>query len=258
MRVAVAGGTGLAGRHLVAALEARGHETAVLARAGGVDLLTGDGLDAALAGADVVVDASNITTTNGKAAVRFFDTAGRNLVAASGRAGVRHHLVLSIVGIDRVGWGYYEGKLRQEELVREGAAAWTVLRVTQFHEFADQVLAMVPGPVALVPRMQAQPVAVREVAEALTELALGEPQGMAPELAGPRVESVPDMARRLLRARGSHRPVLALPLPGAAGRGMAGGALLPASDGPRGVQTFDAWVAETAGKAARQGATAHR
>jgi uncharacterized protein YbjT (DUF2867 family) len=261
MRVAVAGGTGLAGRHVAAALTARGHEPVLVARSRGVDLGTGDGLDAALAGVDTVVDASNITTTSGKAAVAFFDRAGRNLVAAGRRAGVRHHVVLSIVGIDRVGWGYYQGKLRQEELVKDGAAAWTVMRATQFHEFADQVLAMVPGPLALVPRMRAQPVAVREVAEALAELAAGPPRGVAPELAGPRVESVPDMARRLLRARGSRRPVLALPLPGAAGKGMAGGALLPAADGPRGLQTFDEWVAETAGTAARaagQGAAAHR
>lgn len=262
MRVAVAGGTGLAGRHVAAALTARGHEVVVVARSRGADLLTGGaGLDAALSGAEVLVDVSNITTASGKAALSFFDRAGRNLVAAGRRAGVRHHVVLSIVGVDRVDWGYYRGKLRQEELVRSGARSWSVLRATQFHEYAGQVLDLVPGPLAVVPRMRAQPVAVREAADALAELAVGAPAGYAPELAGPRVESVPDMARRLLRVRGSRRPVLALPVPGTAGRGLAGGALLPDGPGPRGTQTFDEWLAEQArrvGRPAGRSVPAHR
>jgi uncharacterized protein YbjT (DUF2867 family) len=250
MRVAVAGGTGLAGRHVVAALDALGHRTVVMARSRGVNLVTGDGLDRALASVDAVVDASNTRAMGSKRAVGFFETAGRNLLAAEERAGVRHHVVLSIVGIDRVEWGYYQGKLRQEELARASGVPWTVLRATQFHEFTDQVLGLVPGPVAVVPRMRSQPVAVAEVAALVAEVALGPAQGMAPELAGPRVESVPDMARRLLRARGIRRRVLAVPLPGAAGRGMAGGALLPAPEGPRGTLTFDAWLAQAGGGAA--------
>ena len=157
--------------------------------------------------------------------MRFFETAGRNLLAAGERAGVAHHVMLSIVGVDRVGWGYYEGKLRQEGLVKAGAVPWTVLRATQFHEFPEQLLARVPGPVAPAPLMRSQPVAVSEVAAALAELAAGPALGTAPELAGPREESMPDMVRRL---------VLAMRVPGAAGRAMAGGALLPSGEGPRG------------------------
>lgn len=246
MRVAVAGGTGLTGRQVVEALTARGHEPVVMARSEGVDLVTGAGLDKALASVEAVIDVSNTVTVNRRKAVAFFEAAGRNLLAAEAAAGVRHHVTLSIVGIDRVGLGYYAGKLRQEELVTAGPVPWTVLRATQFHEFADQVLGLVPGPVALVPRMRSQPVAVREVAVALAELAVGPPVGTAPELAGPRVEEMDDMARRLLFTRGSRRRVVSPRLPGTTGKAMAGGALLPTGPGMRGVQTFAQWLADRA------------
>lgn len=144
MKIAVAGGTGLAGRLVVEALRARGHAPVVLSRGQGVDLLSGAGLDAALAGAEAVVDVSNVTTTRGSVSVDFFDRAGRHLVGAAARAGVRHLVTLSIVGVDRVRNPYYAGKLRQEEIVRGGAVPWTVLRATQFHEFAGQLLGRRP------------------------------------------------------------------------------------------------------------------
>ncbi|MFI7597345.1 SDR family oxidoreductase [Actinoplanes sp. NPDC049681] len=239
MKVAIAGGTGLTGRHVAEALTGAGHEVVVLARGRGVDLLTGAGLDAALPGVDVTVDVSNVTTMKREVAVGFFERAGRNLVDAAARAGVRHHVVLSIVGIDRVRTGYYEGKLRQEQVVRDGGVPWSVLRATQFHEFAGQLLERLPGPIAVVPAMKVQPVAVREVAEALAALAVGEPRGMAGDLAGPRVESLVGMARRLIAAGGARRrPVMPLWVPGPMGRG----GLLPTGPGPRGTETFDEWL----------------
>jgi uncharacterized protein YbjT (DUF2867 family) len=237
MRVAVAGGTGLTGRNVIEVLEKAGHESVVLARSKGVDLLTGAGLDAALAGAETTIDVSNVTTLKREVSVTFFDTTGRNLLAAAARAGVRHHVALSIVGIDRVKSGYYQGKLRQEAVVRDGSVPWSVLRATQFHEFAGQVLDRTAGPVAPVPRMTVQPIAVREVAEALVELAVGEARGAVPDLAGPRVESLVDMARRIVRARGLRRFVLPIPLPGPED------GQLPIGPGPRGVQTFEEWLA---------------
>jgi uncharacterized protein YbjT (DUF2867 family) len=241
MKVAVAGGTGLAGRHVIELLSATGHESVALARSTGVDLLTGVGLDAALAGADVTIDVSNVTTLKRAESVGFFERAGRNLLDAAARAGVRHHLALSIVGIDRVRTGYYQGKMRQEELIRESAVPWTVLRATQFHEFVEQLLGQVPGPVAFVPRLTVQPIAVREVAEVLVALAGGEPQQAAPDLAGPRIEALPDLARRLIRTGTvRRRPVVPVWLPGA----MATGGLLPAGPGPRGTQTFEQWLTE--------------
>ncbi|WP_329459751.1 SDR family oxidoreductase [Streptomyces sp. NBC_01497] len=242
MRIAVAGGTGWAGRLVVDAVVAAGHEPRVLARSRGVDLTTGRGLEAALDGVSRVIDASNVTTTSRAKSVAFFEAAAGHLLPALESAGVEHHVVLSIVGIDRVGFGYYQGKLRQEERVRESRVPYTVLRTTQFHEFAAQMLAR-GGPLAVVPRMRCRPVAAREVADTLVRLVLAEPAGHAPELAGPEVREMVAMVRQLQRARGGRRPVLPVSLPGAVGKAMAGGGLLPLGDSARGTCTFDEWVA---------------
>lgn len=243
MKIAVAGGTGKTGRPVVAQLDAQGHQPVILARSHGVDLLQNTGLEAALDGVDAVIDVTDFATMNAKKARASFGAATANLLAAARRSGVRHHVALSIIGIDRAPTGYYQGKLCQEETVKAGGVPWTILRAAQFHEFAAQVLAQVPGPVALVPKMRSQPIAVSEVAAHLCTLATGDPQQMAPELAGPRVESMVDMARQLIHRRGRHRPVIPLRLPGAAGKAIAGGALLPTHPGPRGRQTYADWLA---------------
>jgi uncharacterized protein YbjT (DUF2867 family) len=240
MRIAVAGGTGLVGRHVVNALA--GHELVVLARSRGIDITTGTGLAEAMAGVDAVIDVSNVTTTRRRASMAFFTAGTKNLMVAGQRAGVRHHVVLSIVGVDRVDLGYYDGKRRQEQLVLDGRVPGSVLRVTQFHEFPGQLLARALGPVAVVPRMRVQPVAAREVAGALAALATGPAQGMAPELAGPEEHELVDLARRVARAQGIRRWVLGMRLPGAAGRAVAGGALLPTGPGPRTGLTFEQWL----------------
>lgn len=242
MRIAVAGGTGLVGSLLVEELRAGGHDPVVLARSTGVDITTGAGLEAALDGADAVVDVSNVATTRRGPAEKFFTAGTRHLLEAGRRAGVGHHAVLSIVGVDRLDQGYYAAKRAQERLVLDGGVPATVLRATQFHEFAGQLLERLPGPVALVPRMRVQPIAAREVAAALAALVGEAPAGMAPELAGPEVHEFADLVRRLLAARGSRRPVLPVRLPGRAGRLAAEGALLPTGPGPRGRQTFDEWL----------------
>lgn len=244
MKIAVAGGTGKTGRQVVEHLHSQGHQPVILARAHGVDLLENTGLDAALDGAEAIVDVSDFAAMNAKKAQAAFGAATTNLLAAAQRAGVRHHVALSIIGIDRATSGYYSGKLRQEELVKAGDVPWTILRAAQFHEFADQLLAQMPGPFAVVPKMQSQPIAVSEVAAHLCGLVTGEPQQMAPELAGPRVESVVDMVRQVVRRRGPRRAVIGLRVPGAVGKGMAGGALLPTQPGPRGRQTFAEWLDE--------------
>ncbi len=207
--------------------------------------MTGAGLDAALRGVQGVVDVANIATQRRSAAVGFFTAATSALLAAGARAAVRHHVALSIVGVDRVDTGYYAGKRAQEELVLGGDVPATVLRSTQFHEFAEQVLTIARGPVAPVPSMRVQPVAAREVAAHLVELVLAEPQGRAPELAGPEVRELTDLVRRLLRARGSRRVVLPLRGPTAASRAVTGEALLPTDAGPRGRQSFEQWLRAT-------------
>ncbi len=244
MRIAVAGGTGLVGRLVVAELTRRGHQPVVLSRVNGVDIVTGTGVAAALDGADTVIDVSNVATTLRRRSIAFFDLGTRNLLAAGNAAGVRHHVALSIVGIDRVDLGYYAGKRRQEELVL-AAGNGSVLRATQFHEFAGQLLER-GGPVALIPRLRCQPVSAAEVAPALIELALGGPAALVPELAGPEVLELPEMARRLVRATKSRRIVVPVPVPG--GKAAATGGLLPTAPGPRGVQTYDEWLAKTAGR----------
>ena len=242
MRVAVAGGTGVVGKHAVHALRTAGHEPVVLTRSTGVDLLTGHGLDEALDGVGAVIDVVNKVTVNAAHSREFFERTTTQLLAAGARAGVAHHVALSIVGIDDVDYGYYMGKRRQEELVLESDAPVTVLRATQFHEFPRQLIATQPGPVYVIPRMRIQPVAAREVGAALAELAVGPAQGRAPDLGGPHEESPAAMARRILQQARLRRAVMTIPFPGAAGKQIAAGLLLP-RDGRRGTMTFDEWLA---------------
>lgn len=243
MRVAVVGGTGVVGRHLTEVLRESGHEPLVLARSTGVDITTGIGLDRALEGVGAVIDVSNRTTTRRGSSVAFFTAGTGQLLDAGRRTGVTHHLALSIVGVDRIDYGYYAGKRVQEQLVLEGPLPGSILRATQFHEFAGQVLARSPGRFPLVPQVRTQPVAAREVAAALAALATGPAVGLAPELAGPQELELVDMAREWLRAHGSDRHVVPFRVPGKAGRLMATGALLPSASGPRGRQSFDQWIA---------------
>ena len=158
--------------------------------------------------------------------IAFFEAATGHLLAAEERAGVRHHVAVSIVGCDRVDLGYYFGKRRQEELVRSGPVPWTIVRATQFHEFAGQILERSHGPVGPVPKMLSQPVAARELAGLLVEVALGDPIGLAPDVGGPEQHLISDLARRLVAHRGQRTKIVAVPLPGKAGRQIADGGLL--------------------------------
>lgn len=240
MRIAVAGGTGVVGRHVVDVARERGHDVVVLTRSEGVDLTTGAGLTERLVGVDAVIDTTNQVSQKRADSEAFFGGVTRTLLSAEATAGVRHHVVLSIVGIDDVDSGYYAGKRLQERVVAEGPVPWSVLRATQFHEFAEQALHFVRvGPFSLVPRMLSQPVAAREVGQALVDLVEGDPVGRAPELAGPERLQMVDLARKVARGR----RVVPVRVPGAAGRAMRTGALVPTGDGPRGRVTFDAWLA---------------
>ena len=253
MRIVVAGGTGLVGRLLVAELERRGHSTVVLARSAGIDVRRGDGVADALAGADVVVDCLNVATTRGAVATEFFTSTTRSLVAAERAVGVGRHVLLSIVGIDRTPLPYYRAKLAQEEAARAGTGAGagapelTVLRATQFHEFPGQLLGQLRrGPLVPVPRMLSAPVAAAEVAVALADLVDQPPDQQTVEIGGPQRLAMPDLVRRLARARGLRAAVVPLPLPGATGRALRSGALVPDDPWRTGVQTWSDWLAEQA------------
>lgn len=241
MKIAVAGGTGAVGKLVVEAVRVGGDTPVVLSRSRGVDLVSGRGVGEALRDVQAVIDVSNVNTFRAKTSIAFFEAATRNLLTAGELTGVAHHVALSIVGIDRVSLGYFKGKQRQEELVLAGPVPASILRATQFHEFAAQVIER-GGPIPIAPKSLIQPIAAREVAEALVAMAVGEPVGLAPELGGPEQHMMPDLVRRLLRAKGSRRPVIALPVPGNLGRALAAGALVPVGPGPRGKQTFDEWL----------------
>ncbi|MET0295879.1 MAG: SDR family oxidoreductase [Microbacterium sp.] len=244
MKIAVAGGTGQVGSHVVDIARERGHDVVVLTRGDGVDVVTGEGLDAALANVDTVIDVASVTTLKTEEAVAFFDTSSRTLLAAEERAGVGHHLALSIVGIDVATEGYYAGKQAQERVVIAGAVPWTILRATQFHEFAEQIFARATlGPLHVAPRMRTQPIAAREVAERLVDLAEAGPSGRATDLAGPREESLVEMVRGYARATGHRGWIPGIPLPGESGRQQRDGSALPGPGADLGRQTFAQWLA---------------
>ena len=243
MKIAVAGGTGTVGRHVVRVAKERGHNVVSLSRAGGVDLMTGRGLIAALQGADAVIDVSGIQSVSTKKNVDFFTAGTQNLLDGEKQAGVRHHLALSIVGIDKATSGLYAGKLAQEEAVQHGDVPWTILRSTQFHEFVPLALSVASaGPVVMLPRMVTQPVAAAEVAEALVDAAEKGPQGRTADLAGPAKELLADLARAYLRQTGGRKLVLQVPFPGPIGKAMRSGDLIPAPGAAVGRTTFHEWL----------------
>lgn len=246
MRVAVVGGTGLVGRYVTETLTRAGHDAVIIARSHGVDLRSGDGLDQALAGVEAVIDVTNSTDSDPDKVRAFFGAATVNLLAAERRAGVGHHVVLSIVGVDLVeGNAHYAGKRHQEALVEAGDVPSTILRATQFHEFAEMVVSWTRrGDVATLPPLLVQPVAAADVGTILAEIATGPPQGRARDLAGPEPQDLVDMARRALAARGESIRLVPSWRNGPFNVEMAGEVLLPGPDARLAPTTFDAWLAQ--------------
>ncbi|WP_109001596.1 SDR family oxidoreductase [Streptomyces rishiriensis] len=239
--ILVTGGTGTLGRLVTERLRADGHEVRVLSRRTppyAVDLREGGALlDSAVAGVDTVVHCAS-SPRGGD------ERAAGHLIAAARRAGVRHLVYISIVGVDRVPYGYYRAKLAVEKLVEESGLGWTVLRATQFHDLlvqAFQALARVP--VLLLPAgVSAQPVEVAEVADRLAELAVGAPAGRAEDMGGPEVRTAESLARAFLKASGRRCAVLNVPLFGAAYRGFCSGGHL-APERAVGKGTFEDYLA---------------
>lgn len=244
MRIAIAGATGTVGRLTLTTLRARGHETVSISRTGGVDLMTGNGVDAAVEGADVVIDLASVQTLSAKVATDFFTTSAGNLLKAANRHGVGHVVVLSIVGIDRIPFDYYAGKVAHEQVVASSDVPWTILRATQFHEFAGQMFDRAKlGPLHVAPRARVQPIAGAEVAEHLADLAEAAPAGRVPDLAGPREERLDEMVRTYARRSGYRGWVPSVSLPGGQMKGMRAGLALPGPDAVLGRQTFSEWLA---------------
>ncbi|OSC40346.1 SDR family oxidoreductase [Mycobacterium decipiens] len=244
MRVAVAGATGNIGARAAAILEREGHHVIRISRSFGMDLTTGQGLDAALAGVDAVVDAISAPPATRDETLAYFGTTTRNLLAAEERAGVGHHVLLSIVGIHRTeGNPHYTGKRQQERLIEEGNVGWTIVPVTQFHDFAAMVVSWTERDgVATIAPLLVQPIAPDDVAAILAEVAAGKPHGRYADVAGPETQDLVDMARRTLEVRG--RTVKLVPTwSGVFGESMAGNVMLPGHNARIAPTTFDDWLA---------------
>ena len=203
-RIAVTGATGRLGRQLVDVLEGQGDEVVPIARSKGVDVITGQGLVAALEGVDAVVDLATGPSPDEAEATEFFTTSMRNLQEAGAEAGVKRIVLVSIIGIDKFKTGYNAAKLAQEKAALEGPIPTRIVRAAQFHEFVEQLLEWGrQGDAAYVAAMRTQVVAARAVAEAVAEvLADSEATGPTLEVAGPRPERLVDLARLLVEHRG--------------------------------------------------------
>jgi len=209
MKIVVIGGTGLIGKKLVNNLRQRGHEVVAASPKSGVNTFTGEGLAEALTGAQVVVDVANAPSWEDKAVMEFFQTAGRNLLAAEAVAGVRHHVALSIVGADRLpASGYLRAKVAQENLIKASGTPFTIVRSTQFFEFAKGIIqSATEGQTVRLSSALFQPIAADDVAAAVTGLALAEPSNNTIEIAGPEPIRMDEFARRFLSATRDPRKV---------------------------------------------------
>ena len=245
-KIAVTGATGRVGRHVVDVLRARGHDVVPISRSGGVDVITGDGLAAALEGAEVIIDAASGSSPDQQAATEFFTTEARNLHQAGQQAGVQRIVVVSIIGIDRFTAGYNAAKVAHEKAMLAGPIPVRVLRAAQFHELVAQIVEWgTHGEVSYVPKMRTQLVAARTVAEALADLATGpEPTAAGiPEIAGPRAENLVDMANLLTARRGGPVKVEGVSDPADPDRDLyENGGLLPGPDATLAGPTFEEWL----------------
>ncbi|OHV83941.1 SDR family oxidoreductase [Ensifer sp. LCM 4579] len=210
MKIVVIGGTGLIGSKLVKNLRERGHEVLAAAPNTGVNTITREGLAEALDGAEIVVDVANAPVWEDKAVLEFFETSGRNLLAAEAAAGVRHHVALSIVGSERLpDNGYFRAKVAQENLIKASGIPYTILRATQFFEFVGGIAqsATVGEEIRLSPALF-QPIASDDVAAALADVTTAPPVNGTVEVAGPEAIPLDEVVRRFLRATQDARKVV--------------------------------------------------
>jgi uncharacterized protein YbjT (DUF2867 family) len=244
-KIAVVGATGRVGHHLVDVLTEHGHDVVQISRGHGVDVITGEGLADALAGVECIVDAATGPSPEQRAATEFFTTAARNLQEAGRRAGVQRIVVVSIIGTDRMQGGYGIAKVAHEQATLSGPIPARALRAAQFHEFVEQLLQWgTQADISHVPEMRTQLVASRTVAEALAELAVDPESAPGPtlEVAGPREESLVEMAKLLVTRRGNSLRVEALSDP-VDSDAYESGALLPGPDARLGGPSFEEWLA---------------
>jgi uncharacterized protein YbjT (DUF2867 family) len=248
MKIVVIGGTGLIGKKVVTNLRQHGHEVVAASPSSGVNTVTGEGLAQALAGARVVVDVANAPSWEDKAVLAFFETSGRNLLAAEAAAGVSHHVALSVVGTDRLlASGYFRAKMAQENLIKASPIPYTIVRATQFFEFVGGIAqAATEGQTVRLPPVLMQPIVSDDVAAVVAEAALAEPLNGTVELAGPEPIRQDELVRQFLKATGDARTVITDPKALYYGIAVNDQSLMP-GDHPRlGPTRFADWLNRTA------------
>jgi uncharacterized protein YbjT (DUF2867 family) len=250
MKIVVIGGSGLIGTKLVKILRDDGHEVLAASRATGVNTLTGEGLADALAGAAVVVDVANSPSWEDQAVLEFFETAGRNILAAEADAGVAHHVALSVVGTDRLqASGYFRAKLAQENLIKASKIPYTIVRATQFFEFVGSIAqTATEGETVRLPPALMQPIAAADVAAILAEIAVSKPTGTTIDIAGPEPIRMDDLVRQYLAAIARSSPlaprlsVITDPSAGYFGTPVNDESLTPGPNPRRGPTRFGEWL----------------
>jgi uncharacterized protein YbjT (DUF2867 family) len=243
MKIVVIGGTGLIGSKVVGKLKQKGHEAIAAAPNTGVNTITGDGLKEAMAGAQVVIDLANSPSFEDKAALEFFETSGRNLLAAEAAAGVRHHVALSIVGIDRSDNGYFRAKVAQEKLIETSGIPYTIIRSTQFLEFLRGIAASsADGNIVRISPGLFQPIAADDVAAIVADVALAAPRNGIVEIAGPERAPFDEIIARYLKAVGDPRKVVSDPEARYFGGRVEEHSLVPLGEARRGRIGFDEWL----------------
>lgn len=244
MKLVVIGGTGLIGRKLVADLQRGGHEAIAASPSSGVNALTGQGLSAAFEGTEVVVDVANSPSFEDQAVLDFFETSSRNLLKEEAKAGVRHHVALSVVGTDRLqSSGYFRAKLVQEDLIKASEIPYTIVRATQFFEFVGAIAeSAADGETVRLPPALMQPIFSEDVAAALADIAVGAPQNGTIELAGPEPIRMDELVRQFLVVNGDARQVVTEPEATYFGTAVDDRSLTPGESPRTGTTRYADWL----------------
>jgi uncharacterized protein YbjT (DUF2867 family) len=243
MKIVVIGGTGLIGSKTVAILRRGGHEVVAASPNTGVNTITGEGLKEAIAGAQVVIDLANSPSFEDRAVLQFFETSERNLLPAEAAAGVRHHVALSIVGIDRSDNGYFRAKIAQEKLIKTSGIPYTIIRSTQFLEFLGAIAASsADGNIVRLPPCLFQPIAADDVAAVVADVALAAPRNGIVEIAGPERAPFNEIVARYLKAVGDPREIVSDPGAPYWGGRVEERSLVPLGEARLGRIGFDEWL----------------